>query len=370
MNFLYKPSPHIRSKQTTFGIVNHVFLALAIVAVWGIINQYMMFGTDVGVRAFFIMAICCITSVATHFIYYFITDFFDVNKKFESFAHRFIDNVHRVFHGAPMVTALILALCLPAATPLYVVVISAVFAEIFAKLLFGGFGNNIFNPAAVGFVFAGIAFGSDLKAPLTPDAITAATPLGMLSPVGWILNAVEVQDYVYGLGGFRQMLLGNIPGSIGETARLATLLALVYMIYKRVLDWAVPVVYVGTCFIMAMAVGIYMGVGLWYPMLHVMSGGLFFSAVFMATDPVTNPVNRQGRVIFAILLGMLTMIIRFNSSHTEGVAYALLIMNMFVPIIDKKTANHTASNTKRKWVSVFSIFAVSVIVVLVFAVFV
>jgi len=362
MKFKFKASPHLKRYQTTTDILNIVVIAVIFVSLFGVINQYTMFGMYYAVHSVLILAVSCITAVVTHYLFYLVFDKLE-NREFNSFIHRFTANNRRVYRGAPIVTALILALCLPAATPLFVVIMTAFFAEVFAKLLFGGFGHNIFNPAAVGLVFAGVAFGSVLITPATYDTITTATPLSELSLAGWNLTEAEVLAHIDNLGGFTSMLRGNIPGSIGETARFGALIALVFMIYKRALDWVVPITYITVTFVGAWLVGLYLGVGIWFPILHLLSGGFVYGAVFMATDPVTSPVNRQGRVIFAILLAMLTIVIRMFSNHTESVGYSILIMNMFVPMIDRKTANITNKNLWTKWISVGVVFVLAMAVI-------
>lgn len=367
MNFSYKPSPHIKRNKTTEEILTVVLMSLLFVSVWGIYNQYIMFGTRGAFHGVNIILVTCAFALITHFLFYIGIDYLE-GKKFKSIKERISSNIHKIKDGAPLVTALILALCFPSGTPLYVAAVSIVFAEIFAKLIYGGFGQNIFNPAGVGYVFASIVFGSSLAVPYLVDATSAATPLNSIAVNGWIFTEDIGRELINSYGGYTSMLLGSIPGSIGETARLAVLIALGYMCYKKVLDWTVPVFYIGTIFIISYIIGLRYGLGIWYPTFHLLSGGLIFGAVFMATDPVTNPVNRQGRIIFAILLGMITLILRFKSNHPEGVMYSILLMNMFVPVIDSKTSNVTIKDTKMKWLSVIITFVVALIVVSLFTI--
>ena len=368
MRFPYKASPHIKKGMTTNEILNIVLVSLIFVSVWSIYNQYVVFGAYAAIDTILILVFSCVMALVSHYLFYLLFDKLE-NKKFNSFAERFTSNTKRVFNGAPLVTALILALCLPAGTPLYVVIVSIIFAEIFSKLIFGGFGSNIFNPAAVGFVFAGIAFGSNLVVPQVYDAVTSATPLSEFARLDWYMSDSQGLAFIDSMGGFMSILLGTVPGAIGETATVAIFIAFFYMVYKRALDWTVTATIIGTSFVIAWLYGIYLGVGIWYPFFHVLTGGIIFGAVFMATDPVTNPINRQGRIIFAIFLGALTMLIRFSSSHTEGVAYSILIMNMFVPIIDQKTANLTNVETHKKIFGIAVCFVIAVAVVLSFAIF-
>ena len=359
MRFAYKPSPHIKARVSTKDILNTVLIALLFVALWSLVAQFLNFGAQYALRSVLIIVVACFTAVLTNVVFYlFKTD----GQNFTSFKERFKSTLPKTQKGAPLITALILSLSLSVGTPIYAVIIATIFAEFFAKLLFGGFGGNIFNPAAVGLVVGGIAFGSQV---ILPDVYAGATPLATISGLyNWRLTNTQGLGFISGYGGLMPMLLGAVRGSIGETARIAVLIALVFMIYKRVLDWIVPIVYIATVVAITGLFSLYLGVGVWYPALHVLSGGLLFGAVFMATDPVTTPVNRQGRILFAIFLAMITLIIRFNSTHTESMAFSILIMNMFVPLIDRKTGNITTEFTISKIVGICIAFILAVSVAL------
>lgn len=365
MNFAYKPSPHIRSRMTTKSIMNHLLIALVFVAIWGIINQYLMFGPKVALNATLMIIAACLTGVLTHFSYNLICDKFN-KVSYSSFDVSVKHHINLMMQGVPLITGIIIALTLPANTPIYVVIISTVFAELFAKLLFGGFGQNIFNPAATGRVLATVAFGSLLVVPTVTDAVTTATPLANAASQGWFFSSDLGNSYVESFGGFANLFFGTVPGAIGETARLAILIAMIYLIYKKVIDWTVPAFYLGTIFLITLLVGLYFGLGFWYPVFHLLSGGLMFAAVFMATDPVTNPINRQGRIIFSILLAMFTLLLRFSSNYPEGAVFAIMFMNMFVPFIDAKTANITTENSNKKWMSVILTIFISILLVFAF----
>ncbi|MCL2840416.1 MAG: RnfABCDGE type electron transport complex subunit D [Defluviitaleaceae bacterium] len=338
MRFPYKPSPHIKANVSTTHVLHTVLLALLFVAAWSIVIQYINFGADYAIRAVFIILTACATAFVTDIAFYLIkTD----GVKYTTLGERLKATLPKAFKEAPLVTALILALSLPVGIPLYAVIVATIFAEFIGKLIFGGVGSNLFNPAAVGIVIAGLAFGSTI---VPPDAYAGATPMATIaSHYNWrITEAVGVQ-FICNHCSLGHIFFGAVRGGIGEAARPAILIALVFLIYKKVIDWVVPVVFVGTVFVATLIFGSYLCLGLWYPVLHVFSGSLIFGAVFMATDPVTTPVNRQGRILFAIFLAMITLIIRFNATHTEAMGFSILIMNMFVPFIDRKTGNITTS---------------------------
>ena len=335
MRFAYKPSPHIKTKVSTASILNTVLFTLVLTTIYSIVVQYIHFGINYAVRGLLVVVVSCVTAFTTNVIFHLIRD-----KKF---------NIAKIMQGAPLITALILALSLPVGMPLYGVFVAAIFAEFFAKLIFGGFGNNIFNPAAVGIVIAGVAFyGGD-------------TPLASIAgQYNWRISDAQGIQFIGEYGGLVAIFLGSVRGAIGETARLVVLIACLFLVYKKMIDWVIPVFFMATIFVATFLFSLYLGVGLWYPLLHMFSGSLIFGMVFTATDPVTTPVNRQGRILFAIFLAMITLIIRFNAVHIEAMAFAILIMNMFVPFIDQKTANVTITHTGLKVTSICVSFVCAV----------
>ncbi|MCL1990525.1 MAG: RnfABCDGE type electron transport complex subunit D [Defluviitaleaceae bacterium] len=345
-------------------ILNVVTHALLFVAAWAVFNRHQVFGLAVALHGVLILFTAVTSAVMAHMLFYLFFDWVD-KKEFPSFKVQLQSVMKRTWSGTPIVTALILGLAVHPGIALYVIGITVFFAEILAKLLFGGYGQNIFNPVAFGLVFILLAFGAtEMMAGHLPDAVTAATPLVGLSQVNWMMDSQEIQRFMTDQGGFLNMLLGLVPGSFGETARLASLLALAYMIYKKVLDWAIPLFYLGTIFVITLVYGFSIGAGWWYPFVHLLTGGIVYGSIFMITDPVTSPINRQGKAIFAILLAMFTLLIRLNTPHPEGVAFAILLMNMFVPFIDAKTANVTLVDTHKKITSVGITFVVALVVVI------
>ena len=364
MNFPFKSGPHAKGRSKNNEMMAVVTKALVFVAIWSIINRFILFGGTVAIHGILIILVACTVAFATHVLFYMFFDALE-KKKFSSFKERVTSVIPQTRQGVPFVTALILAMALNPATPLYVVGAAIFFAEVFIKLLFGGFGQNIFNPVAAALVFVGVTFGAtSLTVAYLPDTIATATPLAGLNNAGWSMTQGQAITFIENSGGLGRMFLGIQTGALGETARFAAVLALIYMIYKRAVDWVIPVFFLGTVAIITSIIGMVIGVGFWYPLLHLLSGGLVFGAIFMATDPVTSPINRQGKVIYAILLAMFTLLIRLNSNHLEGVAFALLLLNMFVPFIDSKTANVTTADTNKKVMTTAGTFAVALVVVI------
>ena len=243
-----------------------------------------------------------------------------------------IRNSYGVFPG------LFLGLILPLNTPIYMVVLGALVASIIAKMIFGGFGKNIFNPALVGRLFIISLFASTIMSkggclnPYEMDAITSSTPLTNASVVTG-LGTYETLVKPYGR--LLNMFIGNIPGTLGETSALLCLLAFIYLTYFKVIKWRIPATYILTVFAMTYVIGGANDLGIWYPLFQIFTGGLMFGAVFMATDPVTSPVTPIGQTLYGMFLGILTVVFRYLTPFPEGVLTSILTMNMLVMVLDK-----------------------------------
>lgn len=226
-----------------------------------------------------------------------------------------------------ILTGLLLAMVLPPGLPLWMAFLGGMFAISLGKEIFGGLGCNVFNPALLARAFLMAAFPVALttwKQPITLDAVTTATPLG--------LAKFEHYSTSFGL-----LATGNISGCVGETSAIALLIGIAYLLYRKVIDYRIPAAYVGTVVIFSVIThmispGTYLG-----PVFHVFSGGLILGAGFMATDPVTSPVTAKGRWIFGAGCGLITMTIRLWGGLPEGVMYSILLMNACTPLINQMT---------------------------------
>lgn len=226
-----------------------------------------------------------------------------------------------------LVTGLLLAFCLPPTLPVWMAALGSIFAIVIAKHLFGGLGHNIFNPALIGRAFLLASFPVAMTTWVSPvDGVTTASPLGILK------EATGQQ-----LPSITDLFLGNVSGSLGETSALALLIGGVYLLYKKHIDWRIPISYLGTVFVLTSIVAGIKGYGLDYPIFHLFAGGLFLGAFFMATDWVTSPVTKMGRLIFGAGAGVLVVIIRLKGGYPEGVCYSILLMNVVTPLIDRYT---------------------------------
>jgi electron transport complex protein RnfD len=243
--------------------------------------------------------------------------------------------------GSAIVTGMLLAFNVPTNLPVHIIIIGSAVAVGIGKMSFGGLGNNPFNPALVGRVFLLISFPVQMTSwpqPVTTwsiDAATGATPLGIMKDglrMGEPISSIsgEIPSYLNMFWGFQ-------GGSLGEMSGFALLLGLIYMLYKKIITWHIPV---------SMIVSVMVFAGIFWlinpekyadPVFHVLTGGVLLGAIFMATDYVTSPFTHKGMIIFGIGIGLITMLIRLFGSYPEGVSFAILIMNAFVPLINRVT---------------------------------
>jgi len=243
--------------------------------------------------------------------------------------------------GSAILTGLLLAFNVPSNLPVWIILIGSLVAIGIGKMSFGGLGKNLFNPALVGRVFLLISFPVQMTSwPKAVearwnylDATTGATPLGLLKeglkngePLSSVMD--KIPDYVH-------LFLGNIGGSMGEISAVVLLLGGLYLLWKKVITWHIPVsvlltVFAFTGILWAIHPGQYAD-----PVFHILSGGVMLGAVYMATDMVTSPMSHTGQIIFGIGIGVITVLIRVFGSYPEGVSFAILIMNAFVPLIDR-----------------------------------
>lgn len=234
--------------------------------------------------------------------------------------------------GSAVLTGLLLAYNLPPQVPLWIPVAGSFFAIAIGKQVFGGLGHNIFNPALVGRAFLMVSWPVYMTTWQNPrwkvDAVTSATPLHLLKHN----HAELLQNTTY-----LDLFLGNRGGCIGEVCIAALLIGAAYLLWKKYISWHIPLTYIGVVALLSWVFNGLYGLFTGDALFFVLSGGLILGAFFMATDYVTSPLSARGKIIFGMACGLLTFIIRKFSGYPEGVSYAILIMNAFVPIIDKFT---------------------------------
>lgn len=234
--------------------------------------------------------------------------------------------------GSAILTGLLLAFNVPSNLPIWIIIIGALISIGVGKMSFGGLGQNPFNPALVGRVFLLISFPVQMTTWPVPagfetgyaDAVTGATPLMLLNE-----GALE------SIPGHMQLFIGQMGGSMGEVSALALLLGFAFMLFRRIITWHIPVILVATVFIFTGILNMLNPNEFANPVFHILTGGVMLGAIFMATDMVTSPMTPWGMAIFAIGIGVITVLIRTFGAYPEGISFAILIMNAFVPIINQ-----------------------------------
>ena len=353
-------------KKKPMKMMDAVLYALLFVFAWATFNQFRAFGSDVAIHAILKLIVACLVGWLTHVVFYAVVDYFE-KKEFSHFLERLTANHKKVTRNVPFITAVILSIRFRSDTPLLLIILAVILAELVGKLMWGGFGKNVVNPVAVGFLLTDLMFEQYNRMPLLVDGVTSATPLDSIATHGWYFGADQAASFREHFGSLWAFLIGQptVAAPSAEMARLAVLIAFAFMVYKKALDWVVPVLYVGTVFVISAVVGFYHGFDLTYPFYHVLTGGLLFGAVFMATDPVTIPKNKPGKMIFAILLGILTLAIRFGSIRfPEGMMLALVVMNLLAPWINQKAAPLAKQTAKVRFGSFSAIFIAGLLLVL------
>lgn len=315
-------------------------IGLCAVYLFSVGYYWISYGASYGLQAILLLACSLVTTFVCEAI------FAKVKKK----------NIKEfISHSFGWVTSLILVMMCPISITPYAVIIATIFAIVIGRLIFGGFGYNIFNPAAVG---RAVIFASFSGA--ATRLVTSATPTGVLAGTfKWLPGTqASLQSFLDYCGGWTGLFFGNYAGAIGETCTFLILVVGIILIIRNVIDWRMPVFYLGTIFVIAMVIAMLEGIEsyngipgwLWYPCLHLLTGGVVFGAVFMLTDPVTIPTVPSGRIFFAMMAGVITMLIRMKGNLPEGCLYSILIMNCFTPMIEQALDAPQLKQFKKAWI--------------------
>ena len=291
------PSPHIRTKETVDDVMYDVIIAL----LPALLAACYFFG----IRAIVVTAVSILSCMVTEFV-----------------CQKLMKQDVQVFDGSAIITGILYAFVIPPYMSLVYVIVGAVVSIALGKMVFGGLGHNIFNPALVGRAFVQASWPVAITTFMYDDMGGATLLDTMKRGLGSDVALIDKGNL------YLNTFVGKMGGCLGETSALALLLGGLYLIYKKQIDWKVPTIMIGTVFIAALIAGA-------DPFLHVFSGGLFLGAFFMATDMVTSPHTPKGKAIFALGIGILVSLIRFKGGYPEGVAYSILIMNGFVPLINR-----------------------------------
>jgi electron transport complex protein RnfD len=252
-----------------------------------------------------------------------------------------LKGANTIGNGSAIVTGMLLAFNLPSNLPWWMIVLGSLFAIGIGKMVYGGLGNNPFNPALVGRVFLLISFPVQMTSWPLPiqsrmsylDAVTGATPLGLLKE--GLRNGKAVPEIMQQVPDHMQLFMGQMGGSIGEISALALILGFIWLLYRKIISWHIPVIIVATIFLFTGTMYVIDPLKNASPLFHILTGGVLLGAIFMATDLVTSPMTKAGMVIYAVGIGIITVVIRIYGAYPEGVSFAILIMNAFVPLINK-----------------------------------
>ncbi len=324
-NYIVSLSPHAKGPLTTEKVMWGVVIAL--------MPSFAFSAYYFGIRGIVVTLVATIACILTEFV---------IQKYL-------MKTTVTAFDGSAAITGLLLAFNVPSSIPIWEVILGAVFAIAIGKMVFGGLGRNPFNPALLGRAFMLASFPVDMTTwpkPVTTqwlwnmgasvDGTTAATPLGYLkegvkmgeSVTNLVAASPERFDHF-------NLFIGNVGGCIGEVSAFAILLGGIYMLYRKIITWHIPVFYLGG---LALITGIFWAMDPTKyadPLFHLLAGGAMLGAWFMATDMVTSPMTVKGQILFAVCGGLLCGLIRMFGAFPEGCSYSILIMNAFVPLIDK-----------------------------------
>jgi electron transport complex protein RnfD len=311
------PSPHIHQEQTISRIMWDVIFAMLPAFAFSV---YVF-----GLGALMVTLIAVLSAV---FFEYMITKYL-------------LKREPDIMDGSAIVTGMLLAFNVPTNLPWWLVVIGSFVAIGIGKMSFGGLGNNPFNPALVGRVFLLISFPVQMTTWPVPfesrmsitDVVTGATPLGFIKD--GLKNGESLISLMQEVPGHIDFFLGTQPGSMGEISGLLLMIGFLYMVIRKVITWHIPVIVIGTMFIFSGFLWLGNPDRFVDPLFQILTGGALLGAIFMATDYVTSPMTIRGIVIYSVGIGVITILIRVFGAYPEGISFAILIMNAFVPLLNK-----------------------------------
>lgn len=309
-------SPHIRSNEDTSYIMKQVTIALLPAAVAGIYFFRL--------SALSAMFFCILGTVGSEFLF-----------------QKLLKKESSIGDYSALVTGLLLAFNVPASLPWWMCLLGGAFAIIVVKMVFGGIGNNFLNPALASRAFLLASFPVAMTAWTAPgatnwigkniDAVSAATPLSFLKQGADGVSALAQNNI-----SLTDMIVGNIGGSLGETSAILIILGGVYLMYKGIINYVIPVAYIVTVFILTF---LFSGFDLTFAVYQLFAGGLMLGAFFMLTDYTTSPMTKKAQIIYAVVAGLLTTVIRMYGGYPEGVSYSILLVNVLTPLLDKFVKN-------------------------------
>ena len=354
--FVKENSPHLRRKATVTRMMVDVLIALAPTLIFSFVVY--------PIKTLITYALSLVIMIGCEFVYVGLRNMMPkdgLKHSFkEKFAYAYKGHYNQNNILTPAITAVIFTLIMPAGAPIYAVIVGAFVGIVLGKLVFGGLGSNIFNPAAVGMLFAKLCFGSQYVAYVDtwfykiPDVAAGATPLGLIND-GALAN--------FGQYPMLDLFLGRIPGTLGEVYKITILIGLVYLLIRRSIDFRIVVSYLGTFTVLMLCAGLAVFAinkdvnPFTFVLYNLLSGGVLFGATFMLTDPVTSPINSPSRIMYGMIAAIATVFIRLFAALPEGVGFSILIANMVAVVLD----HYEWSNPRYTWKN---ILAMSLLVVL------
>ncbi len=316
-------SPHVRSNETTTGIMLDVIIALMPALVMSIVYF--------GLRALVLTVVCVCSSVI-----------------FEALSRKIMKRPNTIGDLSAVVTGIILAFNLPATMPLWMAAIGSLIAIVVVKQMFGGIGQNFVNPAMTARIILMTSFPTAMANWVVPftntwsaDAVTSATPMATLAGV----HGGDISSVSDALPTLTQMLVGNHGGSMGEVCSIALICGGLYLMLRKVISPIIPLTFIGTVAVVMLFAGSF---NLEFVAYQLLGGGLMLGAFFMATDYTTSPINKKGKIIFGIGCGLITSVIRLFGSLPEGVSFSIILMNILVPHIENMTTPKPFGSVKEK----------------------
>ncbi len=344
MTIIKENAPHLRRKANVTRMMMDVLIALAPTLIFSCVVY--------PVNTIVNLVISLAVMIGAEFVFIGLKNMYpkdDVKRTFkDKFEHSYKGNFTINNILTPAISAVIFTLIMPAGAPIYAVIIGALVGIVIGKLVFGGLGSNIFNPAAVGMLFAKLCFGSQYVTYVPtwyysiPDAAAGATPLGLING-GSLANITQYP--------LLDMFLGRIPGTLGEVYKITIIIGLVYLLIRRSCDYRIVVSYFGTFALLSLIAGLSIfglnqDVNPFNFMLYsLLSGGVLFGGTFMLTDPVTSPINSPSRYIYGMVAAVATIFIRLFAALPEGVGFSILIANMVAVVLD----HYEWSNPRYTW---------------------
>lgn len=347
MKYAIDSGPHIKGDDNVDSIYKRLLIALIPIVLFALYKNVFLvyiehkFSLLEVMHPVFIILVSVIVALITERIYTLVDNYRNGFKKTNCFY--------------PIITGLYIAMILPVMTPLYVVALASFIGIFLGKMLYGGFGKNLFNPTAIGYLFILILFTTTLSNynnyfNLIEKTKYVTYPLNHLTTFNY-------QKLVTPYGSLINFLFGMVPGQMGTTNAFLMLLSFLFLSFFKVIKWKISLTYILTVFIMTFIIGINHGVDIWFPIFNILSGSLLFVAIFM-NDPVTTSTTNIGQILNGILLGIITVMVRFLSGNPERILIAVILTNLFVPYLDKFELLVKSKHNYKYIIIIISIFVV------------